>query len=67
MIPLVITIKCSLLPRIKAMITLMEIVQRPIRELGGTTPVITLIPMVFTLEQVRLEPKESNGTIGNLV
>ena len=67
MISLVTTIKCSSLPRIKTMITLMEIVQRAIRELGGTTPVITLISMDCTLEQVRLEPKESNGTIGNLV
>ena len=65
MIPLLITIKCSFLPR--TMITVRAIVLRAGKELGGTTTVIIPISMACTLEQVRLVARVSDGTIGILI
>ena len=67
MIPLLITIKCSFLPRITTMIDGVAIVLRTIKELGGITSVIIPISMACTLEQVRLVARVSDGTIGILI
>ena len=62
MIPLLITIKCSFLPR--TMITVRATVLQTGKELGGTTAVMIPISMACTLEQVRLAARVSDGTIG---
>ena len=68
MILLVITINCSLLPRITTMIAIaVAIVLRLTKEPGGISTVLLLISMDSTLEQVRrLMAREFIGPIGTL-
>ena len=64
MIPLLIKIKCSFLPRITTMIKTVAIVLRAGKELGGISTVIIPISMACTMEQLMVEATESNGIIG---
>ena len=63
---LVITINCSLLPRITTMIVVVTIVLWITKEPGGISTVLFLISMDSTLEQVRLMAREFIGPIGTL-
>ena len=68
-IPLLITIKCSSLPRIARNIVIVVIIvlQCTAKVLGGTNRVIIPTSMVCTWEQERLVALECDGATGDLI
>ena len=67
MILLLITIKCSSLPRIATTMILVVIVLRASKELGGTKAVIIPTLMACTWMRVRIVAVESDGICGIII